>query len=70
MPNTKTTKSDGRAFKGVAVRTDDGDLEARLDRVAAELTKRAAGVPQRRTAVARSAMLRGLEAMERELDIR
>jgi hypothetical protein len=54
----------------VAVRTDDGDLEARLDRVAAELTKRAAGVPQRRTAVARSAMLRGLEAMERELDIR
>lgn len=66
---TKTKRDDGRAFKGVAVRTDEADLEGRLDRVATELTKRAAGVPQRRATVAKHALERGLAAMERELGI-
>jgi hypothetical protein len=63
-PSTKE-----RAFKGVAVRTDESNLESRLDRVAEILTQRAAGVPQRRTTVAKVCMERGLEAMERELGL-
>lgn len=56
-------------FKGVAVRTEGSDLDARLDRVAEELTRRAAGVPQRRSNVAKTCMIRGLEAIERELGL-
>ncbi len=63
------TSAKERAFKGVSVRTDEGDLEVRLDRVASELTKRAAGVQQKRASVAKACMERGLEAMERELGL-
>ena len=57
-----------RKFEGVSVRTTDADnIEGRLDRVAAELSKRAAGVKLKRGTVAKAALERGLAAFEAEL---
>jgi hypothetical protein len=66
----KSKSDDGRQFKGVSIRTEGDEVEHRLDRVAAEVAKRAAGVRVTRSTVARSALLRGLEAMENELGLK
>lgn len=55
-------------FEGVSVRTEAA-VDERLDRVAEELSRRAAGMVVKRTAVAKTAMLRGLDAIERELGL-
>lgn len=55
-------------FEGVSVRTEQS-VDDRLDRVAAELSKRASGLVVKRGAVAKTAMMRGLEIIERELGL-
>lgn len=52
--------------KTIPIRLED-DLVARLDALAAVLTERAAGVKVTRTAAMRSALERGLEALEDEV---
>ncbi len=68
MKPKKNPARDERKFAGVAVRTDE-EIDARLDRVADELTRRAAGVQHKRAQVVRVAMLRGLDSLESELGI-
>jgi hypothetical protein len=55
---------DARLFRGVAVRTDEA-LELRLDRLAMLLSTPGGRV--KRAQAAREAMLRGLDALEREI---
>lgn len=62
------SKAKPQKFEGVSVRTDD-DVDARFDRVAIEMGKRAAGVVVKRGSVARAALLRGLQEIEKELGI-
>lgn len=64
---TKTAKA--KKFQGVSVRTDEGGLEERLDRIALELAKRAAGVPYKRAQVARHCLEKGVAFLEKELGI-
>jgi hypothetical protein len=47
----------------------DGDMLARLDKIAEELTKRAAGASVNRSAVVRLAVDRGVAALEKELGL-
>jgi len=63
------TKRGAQKFQGVSVRTDGEGLDERIDRVVAELAKRGAGIAPKKNTVARNAMLRGLEAIERELGL-
>lgn len=59
-----------RKFEGVAVRTSGADdIESRLDRIAEALSLRANGLPVKRGTAARHCMVRGIEAIERELGI-
>ncbi len=57
--------SDERSEVGVSARLDPATID-RLDAIGSELTKRAAGVHVSRAAVVKQAILRGLEALERE----
>jgi predicted transcriptional regulator len=52
--------------KTIPIRLDD-DLVARLDALAAALTERAAGVKVTRTAAMRTALERGIAALESEV---
>jgi hypothetical protein len=60
------TKDDPRQFAGVSVRTA-GELDEQIDRVLALLAKRSAGVTPSRASLARQALARGLDVIEREL---
>ena len=64
-----TPKAKARAFQGISVRTEEDGLEARLDRLAAELSRRAAGTPLSRAKVAKTCMMRGLDSIEQELGL-
>jgi hypothetical protein len=59
------SRTDARAFRGVAIRTDDA-LELRLDRLALAISKPGeARAPRSRAALA--ALLAGLDALETRL---
>jgi hypothetical protein len=68
-PTTKksaTKDGDPRQFAGVSVRTA-GELDEQIDRVLGLLAKRSAGVTPSRASLARQALARGLDVIEREL---
>jgi hypothetical protein len=58
--------TDEKRDTGITFRVDVDEL-AEIDRLAAELTKRAAGVNVPRAAVAKQAMLRGIAVIRKEL---
>jgi uncharacterized small protein (DUF1192 family) len=60
--------TDTKKFTGVSVRTA-GEVDDRIDRLVTELSRRSAGIAPKRNTVAREALLRGLEVLERELGV-